>query len=141
AALAEEAAANKAEEEAKAAAAKKNAPAKPAVKPAQTAAKPQVVNLKVVEHVLKFDKETFTVKAGQRVIINLKNPDFMQHNMLILKPGTLEKVGAAADLMARDPKGAEKNYVPRMPEVLYATKLINPEESATLQFTAPSQPG
>jgi uncharacterized protein len=43
--------------------------------------------------------------------------------------------------MARDPKGGEKHYVPQMPEVLHATKLLNTGESFTLEFTAPSAPG
>ena len=100
-----------------------------------------VINMKVVEHVMKFDKTSFTVKAGQTVIINLENPDFMQHNLVIANPGTMNKVGEAADVLARDPNGAEKQYVPKMPEVLFATKLLNPEEATTLQFTAPSTPG
>ncbi len=103
--------------------------------------KPIVFNVNVVLNVIKYNKTLLTVKAGQRVVINLDNPDAMQHNMLILKPGTLQKVGAAADALARDPKGAEKQYVPRIPEVLYSTKLINPGDEATLTFTAPSTPG
>jgi len=100
-----------------------------------------IINMKVVEHLMKFDKATFTVKAGQTVILNLENPDFMQHNLVIAKPGMLKKVGAAADQMVQDPNGAEKNYVPAIAEVLFATKLLNPEEKVTLKFTAPAKPG
>jgi len=104
-------------------------------------AEPITINVKVVEHLMQFDKKQITLKAGQKVTINLENPDGMQHNMVIIKPGTLQKVGAAADALARDPNGAEKNYVPQVPEVLWATKLLNTGESYTLEFTAPSQPG
>ena len=38
-----------------------------------------------------------TVKAGQKVILNFENPDFMQHNFVLIKPGTMNKVGAAAE--------------------------------------------
>ncbi|RYZ20058.1 MAG: dehydrogenase, partial [Sphingobacteriales bacterium] len=100
-----------------------------------------IIDMKVVEHLMKFNKTTFTVKAGQTVILNLDNPDFMQHNLVIAKPGTMKKVGAAADQMVQDPNGAEKNYVPAIPEVLFATKLLNPEEKVTLKFTAPAKPG
>lgn len=100
-----------------------------------------VISLKVVEHVMKFNKSSFTVKAGQSVTIHLENPDFMQHNMVIAKPGTLKKVGAAADKMVQDPNGAEKNYVPAIPEILFASKLLNPEEKQTIKFTAPAIPG
>jgi putative membrane-bound dehydrogenase-like protein len=99
------------------------------------------INIKVVKDIMQFDKKEFTVRAGQKVILVLENPDGMQHNLVIIKPGTLEKVGAAADAMARDPKGAEKHYVPQVPEVLHATKLVGTDESFVLEFTAPSTPG
>lgn len=99
------------------------------------------VFISVVPDMMQFDKEVFTVIAGQEVIIELDNPDGMQHNMVISKPGTLKIVGEAADALARDPKGAEKHYVPEIPEVLHATKLLNPGEVTTITFTAPSEPG
>jgi azurin len=102
---------------------------------------PVTINMKVVEHLMQYDKKLVTLKAGQKVTLNLDNPDGMQHNLVIIKPGTLSKVGAAADALARDPNGAEKNYVPQVPEVLWATKLLGTGESATLEFTAPTVPG
>nr|WKN40389.1 ThuA domain-containing protein [Tunicatimonas sp. TK19036] len=102
---------------------------------------PVTINIKVVPDMMKFDLESFTVKAGQEVIIELENLDGMQHNMLITQRGSLETVGAAADAMVRDPNAAQKNYVPEIPEVLFATKLLNPEEIVTLRFTAPEKPG
>ncbi len=50
----------------------------------------------------------------------------MQHNLLIVKPGSLEKVGNAADLLARESNAIALNYVPKMPEVLHATELVSP---------------
>jgi azurin len=99
------------------------------------------ITIKVVPDMMKFDIESFTVKAGQEVVIELENLDGMQHNLLIIQQGALETVGAAADAMVRDPNAAQKNYVPAIPEVLYATKLLNPEEVVTLKFTAPEVPG
>lgn len=100
-----------------------------------------VIDLKVEKEIMQYDKKLFTVKAGQKIIINLENPDGMQHNMLILKPGTLQKVGKAADEMLSDPKAAEKQYVPKIPEVLFSTKLVNTGETVTLEFTVPNEPG
>jgi azurin len=105
------------------------------------AVKPVTINLKVVENVMKYDKKLITVKAGQKVTLNFSNPDNMQHNVVIIQKGMMQKVGAAADAMLQDPKAAAKNYVPKMPEVLFATRLVNADEEVTLQFTAPSQPG
>jgi azurin len=65
----------------------------------------------------------------------------MQHNLVLIRPKTTEKVGAAADKLAMDPNGTKLNYVPRMPEVLQATPLVNPGDKFTLTFTVPDAPG
>jgi azurin len=109
----------------------------PAVKTAPVAK----IVIKVVKNVMKYDKTLISVKAGKKVIISFENPDFMQHNLIIIMPGTLQKVGEAADALARNPKAGQMDYVPQMQEVLYSTKLLNPGESFTLQFTAPTKPG
>jgi uncharacterized protein len=101
----------------------------------------QVIEIKVLENEMKYDLKTFTVEAGKAVEIVFVNPDFMQHNLVITKPGTLEIVGKAADKLATDPKGAAMHYVPDVAEVLFSTQLINPQESVKLKFTAPEQPG
>ena len=100
-----------------------------------------VISIKVVPDMMQYDNKLFTVKAGQKVTIDFENPDGMQHNLLILKPKSLQKVGAAADAMLRDPKAAEKSYIPDMPEILQAIKLLNPEESFQLTFIVPNEPG
>lgn len=100
-----------------------------------------VINLKVIPEQMKYDLKEINVKAGLPVVLTLENPDNMQHNLVICKKGTKEKVGKAADLMAQDPKSVEKNYVPVMSEILAATKLVNPGETATIEFIAPTIPG
>ncbi|RPD51324.1 PVC-type heme-binding CxxCH protein [Paracnuella aquatica] len=101
----------------------------------------KVIVMKVVKDVMKFDKELITAQAGTTVQLVLENPDFMQHNLVLIKPKTLEKVGAAADKLASDPNGAKMQYVPKMPEVLYATPLVNPGGKFTLTMKIPDQPG
>jgi azurin len=65
----------------------------------------------------------------------------MQHNLVLIQPGTTEAVGAAADKLAADPDGQKLNYVPQMPEVLAATPLINTGGSYTLTIKLPNKPG
>ena len=101
----------------------------------------KTILLNVVKDVMKFDKELLMVKAGSLVRIVLQNPDFMQHNFVLIKPGTSDKVGAAADELARDGDGAAMNYVPKMPEVIAATPLVNPEHEYTLTIRVPETPG
>ncbi|MDR8393643.1 ThuA domain-containing protein [Aliifodinibius sp. S!AR15-10] len=101
----------------------------------------KTVRITTVVNELKFDIEDFTVEAGQQVEIVFENPDFMQHNLLIVEPGALQKVGEAADELAASPEGSDQQYVPDVPEVLHATDLVNPNQSVTLSFTAPEDPG
>ena len=100
-----------------------------------------IIEIKVIPEQMKYDKQIVTVKSGAPVIIKLDNPDNMQHNLIICKIGTKEKVGNAADIMAKDPKAFEKNYIPKMDEIIASTKLVNPGESYFLEFIAPKIPG
>ena len=100
-----------------------------------------VIKLKVIKNEMKYDLKEFTVEAGKPVEIIFENPDFMQHNLVIAQIGSLETVGQAADKMASDPNGAEKHYVPALPQVLFATKLVNPQQTETLRFVAPAKVG
>ncbi|WP_224995567.1 PVC-type heme-binding CxxCH protein [Cesiribacter sp. SM1] len=108
---------------------------------AETAGAPQQIRIRVIKNEMKYDLKNFTVEAGKPVEIIFENPDFMQHNLVITAQGALQKVGAAADKLASDPNGAEMQYVPDMPEVLFNTKLVNPEETVKLTFTAPAEAG
>lgn len=100
-----------------------------------------VITIKVIKNEMKYDLKTFTVEAGKAVEIVFENPDFMQHNLVVTQIGALETVGKAADKLASSPKGAEMNYVPDMPEILFATKLVNPQQTERLKFIAPKKVG
>jgi azurin len=101
----------------------------------------QVIKIKVIKNEMKYDLKTFTVEAGKPVELVFENPDFMQHNLVIAQLGALETVGKAADKLAANPKGAEMNYVPNIPEVLFSTKLVNPQQTVKLNFIAPKKEG
>lgn len=90
---------------------------------------------------MKYDVQTVTAKAGKTLKIIFKNPDHMQHNLVIIKPGTLEKVGEAADELARRANAADMAYVPNSPHVLYSTPLVNPEQTVELLIKVPDVPG
>jgi putative membrane-bound dehydrogenase-like protein len=100
-----------------------------------------LIKIGVIPHEMKFNKASFTVKAGSQVTIDFDNPDFMQHNLVIGKKGSMEIIGKAADELARDPKGSQQNFVPKIPEVIIATRLVDPEGRESIVFTAPTEPG
>jgi putative membrane-bound dehydrogenase-like protein len=99
------------------------------------------IDLGVLPNVLRYDKEKLTVKAGQKVKIVFRNTDHMQHNFLLLTPGSTDKVGLAADAMIADPTAMARHFVPDMPEVLVHSPLVNPDQVVNLIFTAPDKPG
>ena len=101
----------------------------------------QTIKMKSVREMLQFDVKTFTVKAGKMVEIVFENPDAMQHNIVIGKPKSLEKIGKAADKMIIDPDGALKNYVPNSSDILFSSELVNPDQTIKLRFKAPEKAG
>ncbi len=101
----------------------------------------QVIYVKAIREAMRYDKTEFTVTAGKPVIIVFENPDAMQHNVVIGKPKTMEIIGAAADKMITAKDGAEKNYVPDIPQIIASTPLVNPDQTYRLKFTAPATLG
>jgi azurin len=101
----------------------------------------QVIRIEAVPEEMLFDVKWFAVEAGKPVQIVLYNPDAMSHNLLVIKPGTLEEVGTKANTMPVPTDPAAKPYVPDTPSVLQATRLLNFGESDRLSFTAPGTPG
>jgi putative membrane-bound dehydrogenase-like protein len=101
----------------------------------------QVVQIKALREEMKFSLTEFTVKAGKTVEIVFENPDAMQHNIVVGKPKTTAIIGAAADKMITAKDGAEKNYVPNIPQIIASTPLVNPGQTVRLKFVVPDQPG
>jgi uncharacterized protein len=99
------------------------------------------IRLKTVRDIMSYDQKTFTVVAGKPVVLTFENPDEMQHNLVIGQVGSLDIIGAAADKMITAKDGADKNYVPAMPQILAATPLVMPGQTYRLTFTAPTTPG
>ena len=100
-----------------------------------------VIRLTAVPARMAFDKTSITITAGSEIALLFENTDGMPHNVVIIKPGSSEKVGHAAEAMAAQKDGYEKSFVPKMPEVLFATPLVNSGKNFRLGFKAPDKPG
>lgn len=95
---------------------------------------------------LGYDKTELSVKAGQKVKLTLNNTGSIApqpHNFLLLKPGKLDAVGALANAMLADPQGMAKSYIPdaAKADIVVNTKLVQPNQSETIEFTAPADAG
>lgn len=95
---------------------------------------------------LGYDKTELSVKAGQKIKLTLNNTGSIApqpHNFLLLKPGKLDAVGALANAMLADPQGMAKSYIPEAakPDILANTKLVQPNQTETIEFMAPAEAG
>src|SRR5690606_37800262 len=99
------------------------------------------IRLSTLPGKMDFDLKNFTVPADRSVERVFSIPDDMPHNVLILEPGSLEKVGKMADNMAQSPDGYEKNFVPNSESVLFSSPLVNSNQSFTLKFLSPKEGG
>ncbi|MGL4629863.1 MAG: plastocyanin/azurin family copper-binding protein [Leadbetterella sp.] len=88
---------------------------------------------------LKFSVSKLQVKAGSKIKLVFNNNDDMLHNLLIVKPGTVTKVGEEAFKLGTE--GEAKAFVPSLEEVVYHTGLLQPESSESIYFKAPEEPG
>jgi azurin len=86
---------------------------------------------------MKFDLSEIKVKAGEKVVLTLKNEgtlpkESMGHNLVILKPGT-----DMADYAMKAINSKDTEYIPSSEEgsVVAHTKLLGPGESDTITFT------
>ena len=89
---------------------------------------------------MSYDKKELTVKAGETVTIKFTNPDTAQHNFLLAQPGSMKIIGAAADKFVRDDTGDDVNYVPKLPQIIYAAPVLEPKKTTTFSFKAPTTP-
>ena len=86
----------------------------------------------VVGDALQFDTAALTASAGSDIKITFNNISTVnQHNLVLVTAGTKDEV-AAAGIGA----GADNDWVPPDdPRVLFNTKILNPGESAVLEFS------
>ena len=84
---------------------------------------------------LQYDLKSFEVTEGDRVQLVFNNTDDMLHNLVVVAPGTADKVGDLA--MNLGLEGSQQGYVPEADEVLFHTCILQPESSETIYFTAP----
>jgi len=90
------------------------------------------VQINCVHEGLAFDFTKFTAKKGEKIQLVFTNPDQMQHNIVVTKPGTADKVALAAMQMGAD--GYNKGFVPESSDIIAASKLLNAGEREVVHF-------
>ena len=88
---------------------------------------------------MKYDTSEVAVKAGKKIKLIFDNPDYLPHNIVLVKPGKLESVATAA--IALGAEGFNMHFVPKTDDVIWSTKLIDHGKQEIINFTAPKKPG
>jgi len=89
---------------------------------------------------MRFDVELFEAKPGAKVRLVFRNNDEMQHNLLMLKPKTKLLVVAQRAWML-GAEAVKRQYVPEMPGILFHSKVLDPKQEETIEFTVPEEEG
>jgi putative heme-binding domain-containing protein len=90
---------------------------------------------------LTFSTRTLRVKAGEAVKLTFSNPDVVPHNWVLVKPGSLAKVGDLANKLIADPEAVLRHYVPKSPDVLAYTDIVSPQDEFSIFIEAPREKG
>ena len=101
----------------------------------------KIIMIRTIKDQMKYDVTEIKAEPGEILEIVFQNNDAMQHNLLVLEPGTLRQVGNEAERLARERLAAEMDYVPDLDAVLYNTPLLNPGEEYRLRFKVPDESG
>jgi azurin len=98
--------------------------------------------IRTVREQMRYDTPRIVVTAGKPFELRIENTDFMPHNLVVVKPGAREKIGAITEKMKPETLDAQgRAFVPDRPEILAATALLEAGQKATLKLTAPAEEG
>jgi len=91
---------------------------------------------------MRFDKDLFRIKAGNKIILNFKNTEAksemsMLHNVVVLNKGT-----DIVDFTEEAAKASADQYIPSKfaSSIISHTRAISGQESEQIEFTIP-EPG
>lgn len=90
---------------------------------------------------LQYSTKVLECKAGEAIQLTFANPDVVPHNWALLRPNSLEKIGAMANGLVNDLDAYLRHYVPESKDVLCYTDIVEPKEEGTIYFVAPTEPG
>jgi putative heme-binding domain-containing protein len=98
-----------------------------------------VIHIQTLKEQMRYDRRSFAVAPGMPVRLVFKNPDAMDHNLVITQPGAKSEVAMAAMMLGAD--GVNRGWLPDNKKILFASNLLTMGQEETLEFTAPEKIG
>ena len=90
---------------------------------------------------LQYVRKELHTKAGERLPLTFENPDVIPHNWVLVGPGSVERVGTLADALIAAPDALVRHHVPDSPDILCHKRVLDPQKTTTIYFTASAHPG
>jgi putative heme-binding domain-containing protein len=90
---------------------------------------------------LSFVPRSLHARPGEVLAVSLVNPDSVPHNWALVRPGTLDGVGAAVDRLVTDPDAVARHYVPKTDDIVAYTDVVPPNDRERISFRVPTEPG
>jgi len=93
---------------------------------------------------MKYDVSEFEATPGAKVTLTLKNEDDLPHNLVICKAkqGADDKgLDVAMQAWNMGEAGIRQDWIPENDRIIAHTKMVNPHQSETIEFTAPDIEG
>ncbi|MGQ0636158.1 MAG: DUF6797 domain-containing protein [Planctomycetaceae bacterium] len=90
---------------------------------------------------LTYSTRRLKAKASAFIELTFTNPDVVPHNWVLVRPGSLAKVGDLANKLIADPEAVLRQYVPQTDDVLVYTDIVPARQSFTIYFQAPAEKG
>jgi len=100
-----------------------------------------IIEITTLKGEMKYNKPIITVYPGKKIKLILRNQDDMHHNLAITKPGKGKDMKVAQEAWKLGVDGFAKHWIPKHPDLLFASKMADPHSSSTLYFTAPKRTG
>lgn len=96
------------------------------------------IRIATIPEKMSYDVKELTVKAGKKIKLTFANPDFMPHNLILVKPGKADDVGMKA--IALGAQGFDVGFIPESTDILWHSKLLDHGKEEVIEFIAPSAP-
>jgi len=97
------------------------------------------IRIATVPEKMMYDVKQLAVKPGKKIKLTFANPDFMPHNILLVKPGKADDVGLAAINLGA--QGFDVGFVPKSDDIIWHSPLVDFGQEEVIEFTAPKEEG
>ncbi len=99
----------------------------------------RVIEITTLKGEMKYNKPTFSVYPGKKIKLILRNADDMHHNLVITKPGKGNDMKVAQEAWKLGADGFAKSWIPKHPDLLFASKMGSSQSAASSSMLRPVQ--